>query len=136
MPPNQEPTSRLCRLLFPLEAAVDVVQPACTCALFHVLYRAVPGAGPLHALAFMLASNGVLALVVRAKVSPLPFRWEPRLRVGASGFGGQACGLRPGTKLSGWTAVASAHAHLHNHQCTGGPLQQPAAAGARADVPA
>lgn len=65
-----------CRLLFLLEAAVDVVQPLGVCALAHALHSASSVTRPLSSLACLLASNGVLALVVRAKVSPLPFRYD------------------------------------------------------------
>ncbi len=65
-----------CRLLFLLEATVDVAQPLGACALAHALHSASSVTSPLSSLACVLASNGVLALVVRAKVSPLPFRYD------------------------------------------------------------
>lgn len=61
------------------------MQPVGACALFHVLFPAASPAGPLSSLACLLAGNGVLALIVRAKASPLPFRWEDSWPAGPPG---------------------------------------------------
>ena len=62
------------RLLYPLELAIDVLQPAFTCSLVHCLYPPAAAAGALRAFATILLGNGVLALAVRSQTSPLPFR--------------------------------------------------------------
>ncbi|PSC71710.1 thiol disulfide reductase thioredoxin [Micractinium conductrix] len=64
------------RLLYPLELAIDVLQPAFTCSLVHCLYPPAAAAGALRAFATILLGNGVLALAVRSQTSPLPFRWQ------------------------------------------------------------
>ncbi|KAL4420477.1 hypothetical protein ABPG75_010133 [Micractinium tetrahymenae] len=109
------------RLLHPLEAAVDVMQPVCACALFHALYPAAPGAGPLRSLAFLLGSNGVLALIVRAKVSPLPFRWQlPTVLAAAAAL------LAHTRSLCGSALLQHGFRTLHTLACTLLPVLFPA----------
>ena len=71
------------RVLYPLEAAVDVLQAVCACSLFHALYPTVSGASPQRALSCMLVGNGVLALALRSQLSALPFKCVARGDVGA-----------------------------------------------------
>ena len=63
-----------CRLLYPCELAVDLLQPLFGCLLFHHLYPAAPGASALHSVAAVVAGNGVAALFCLTKCSPLTFR--------------------------------------------------------------
>ena len=44
------------------------------CTVFHHLYPSLPGASALRAAAALAAGNGVAALALSAKTSPLPFR--------------------------------------------------------------
>ena len=62
------------RLFYTLELAIDVLQPVSACSLLHRLYPPAAGTGPLRSLAAVLLGNGVLALALRAKTSPLPVR--------------------------------------------------------------
>ncbi|PSC71716.1 cytochrome c oxidase subunit [Micractinium conductrix] len=63
-------------LFYTLELAIDVLQPVSACSLLHRLYPPAAGTGPLRSLAAVLLGNGVLALALRAKTSPLPVRWQ------------------------------------------------------------
>lgn len=82
-----------CRVLYPLEMALDVVQALLACSLFHASYSIAGGTGAFRCWTCLLAGNGVLALVALTKTSPLTFKWQLPALVA---IGGTLLALAPG----------------------------------------
>ena len=62
------------RLAYALEALVELVLVQSACSAFHQLYPATAGTSAVRDIAALAAGNGVAALILSAKTSPLPFR--------------------------------------------------------------
>ena len=81
------------RLAHAAEAGLELAHALLGCSLFHHLHPGGAGSSAPRALAALLLGNGVAALVLAARASPLPYR-RAAGSCGAAGGAGRGGALR------------------------------------------